>query len=423
MVASPATTAPFGRLERFLARRYLAGRRREGFISVIAGFSLVGIALGVATLIVVMSVMNGFRSQLVERILGVNPHVAVFPAEGQFENAPELAAQIAELDGVRRVAPVLERQVLASHQGRTAGALVRGIRAEDLASLPAVAQPEFATGSVDSFRANGGLALGEGLATRLGVGSGGVVTLLWPDGDRTPLGTVPRVRKYPVTYVFKIGMSTFDRSLAYLSLTDAEQFFGTITPDHLEVMVEVPDRADEYPVRISALDVEHVRQTNWKSSNASYLSALAVERNVMFLILTLIIGVAALNIISGMIMLVKDKASSIAILRTMGASTGAVMRVFFLCGASIGFSGTVIGVVLGVIFCLNIESLQGLVSSLAGTDVFNPEIYFLSQLPAELQFPDVIGIAAMGFGLSILATLYPAWRAARIDPVESLRHV
>ena len=418
-MAATEAAGPFGAFERLLVRRFLSGRR-EGFISVISIFSLVGIALGVATLIVVMSVMNGFRDQLVERILGVNPHVAVFPVGEGFDEPEALTARIEGIAGIQRALPLVERQVLASAGKWSAGVLVRGIPAGDLAGLPAVAAPEFSSGSVDAFAAGEGLALGDGLAARLRVQVGDSVTLLWPEGDRTPLGLLPRVRSYPVAYIFKIGMSTLDRTLAFLPLAESQQFFGVDSPDRIEVMLVRPAEATEFGARIAEQEPA-IRYNTWMSSNSAYLEALAVERNVMFLILTLIVLVAALNIVSGMIMLVKEKVASIAILRTMGASSRSVMRVFFLCGASIGVSGTIAGVVLGVVFCLNIESLQDAVSSLAGTDVFSPDVYYLSRLPAELFWQDVLAITGLSLGLSLLATLYPSWRAARTDPVEALR--
>jgi len=411
--------APFGGFERLLVRRFLFGRR-DGFISVIAVFSLLGIALGVGTLIVVMSVMNGFRDQLLERILGVNPHVAVFSAEGRFDDSKALAGRLEARADLTRALPVLERQGLAVLGSRSAGALVRGLPPGDLARLPAVADPESAWGSVEDFVAGKGAALGEGLAGQLAAGVGDEVTLLWPEGDRTPLGLLPRVRSYPVVYVFKIGMSTLDRSLLFLPLAEAQSFFGVEEADRIEVTIADPALAPAARDAITAAE-PGLAATTWMDSNGAFLEALAVERNVMFLILTLIVLVAALNIVSGMIMLVKEKTAGIAILRTMGAGSGAVMRVFFLCGASIGVVGTALGVALGVAFCLNIEFLQDAVSRLAGTEVFRADIYYLSSLPAILFWRDVLGIVAMSLSLSLLATLYPAWRAARTDPVEALR--
>lgn len=412
--------AAFGPFERLLVRRYLRGRR-EGFISVIAAFSLLGIALGVATLIVVMAVMNGFRIQLVDRILGFEPHVVVWPAGEGFEDAAGVEARLEAVTGVDRAAPVIQRQALATYSGNSAGAVVRSIAAEDLRALPAVARPERARGSLEAFERGEGLALGEGLARLLGAGAGDPVTLLWPQGERTPFGLAPRVRQFPVAYIFKIGVSNFDRSLAFLPQVEAERFFSTDSPDFIEVMVDAPEevRTLRRPLR-DAID-EPVALSDWQSTNSAYLQALAVERNVMFLILTLIVLVAALNIVSGMTMLVKEKAGGIAILRTMGASTGSVMRIFFVCGASIGVTGTVAGVVLGVVFCLNIESLQDIVSSLTGADVFSADVYFLSKLPAELRLRDVAATTAMALTLSLLATLYPSWRAAKVDPVRTLR--
>ena len=418
-----AGAAPFGTFERLLVRRYLSGRRRDGFISIIAAFSLIGIALGVGTLIIVMSVMNGFRIQLVERVLGVNPHVTVFADGDGFEEVETLVARITGLPGVERVSPRIERQVLAFLGGRSAGVLVRAIPPADLAALPAVADtPELIQGSVAGFLEEGGLALGDGLAARLGAGPGDEVTLIWPEGDRTPFGLAPRVRRFQVTYVFKIGLSHFDRQLAFLPFEEGARFFGTESPDFLEVTLTEPELSDLYRRRIAEAWDRPLRMSDWQSSNSTYFQALEVERNVMFLILTLIILVAALNIVSGMIMLVKEKLASIAILRGMGASAASVMRIFFMCGASIGVVGTAAGVLLGVVFCLNIESIQEAVTRLSGTQVFNPDIYFLSRLPAELRMVDVLGVTGFSLVVSFLATLYPSWRAARTDPVEVLRH-
>jgi len=412
----------FSAVEWMIAWRYMRARRAEGFISVIAGFSLLGIALGVATLIIVLSVMNGFRIELLDRILGLNGHIAVVSRAGAVSDYNPLADRVRVVDGVLSVTPLVEGQILATSGGRSAGALVRGLTPEALAARPSIAG-NIRTGTLDDFQGTDAVVLGSRLARSLGVIVGDKVTLVSPQGTVTAFGTVPRMQGYTVVATFEVGMFEFDNSFIFMPLAAAQQYFRLgETVSQLEIFVENPDNLLRQRVAIgSVLDPEH-RLFDWQQANSSFFNALQVERNVMFLILTLIILVAAFNIISSLIMLVKDKGSAIAILRTVGASRGTIMRVFFIVGASIGVVGTLSGTALGLLFAHNIESLRRGLESLTGTDLFAAEIYFLSQLPAEVDSGEVVMVVGMALGLSVLATLYPSWRASRLDPVEALRN-
>ena len=416
------STRAFAGFEWDIASRYLRARRKEGFISVIAGFSLVGIGLGVATLIIVMAVMTGFRETLISQILGVNPHLNVTSQQEKFEDYDTLAIAIREVEGVTRVAPTIEGQVLASKLDRHTGVIVRGIRREDLSTLKVVTDPEISAGSLDNFVGDRGIAMGDGVARKLGLRVGDQVTLVSPDGDLTPFGVTPRSKSYPVTYIFKLGLAQYDSAFVYMPLDQAQLYFnkrGEV--DSLEVTVTEPEDIADYVQPIRQAARQSIGIYTWKDIQGSLIGALDVERNVMFLILTMIILVAALNIISGLVMLVKDKARDVAILRTMGMSRGAVLRVFFICGASIGVVGAVAGTILGVLFCLNIGPIQAAVESVFGP-VFPSDVYGLSGLPASLETGDVMFTLFMALFLSFIATLFPAWKAANLDPVEALRY-
>ena len=414
----------FSAFEWTVAGRYLRPRRERGFVSVIAGFSFLGITLGVATLIVVMSVMNGFRQELVSRILGLNGHLNVYGANADaLGDYAVLTAKIRGAGIVVNAIPVVDGQVLATAGRGATGVLVRGVRPRDLATRPIIAG-NIRAGSLDAFGGRDGIVIGSRLAARFGLKPGGKITLISPQGNPTAFGTVPRMRAYRVAAIFEVGMFEYDSRFVFMPLEAAQVFFrlpsGTVSS--IEVMVEDPDQMAAARAAIGSAIGTPVRMRDWQQANSSLFNALKVERNVMFMILTLIILVAAFNIISGLIMLVKDKGRDIAILRSMGATRGAVMRIFFLSGAAIGSVGTIAGVALGVAFAANIEVLRRWLESLSGTELFAAEIYFLSRLPAEIEAAEVISICVMSLVLSFLATLYPSWRAARLDPVEALRY-
>lgn len=414
----------FGPFERMVAFRYLRARKEERFVSVIGIFSLVGIALGVATLIIVMSVMNGFRQELLGRILGLNGHLGVYAAQGNLPEFDAVAERIRRVPGVVAATPIVEGQVLlTSDRGGASGGLARGIRAEDLRARRLIAD-NIRSGSLDQFGGEDAIVIGTRLAVRMGLSVGDRISLVSPQGRATVLGTVPRVRAYTVVALFEAGMNEYDSSFVFLPLEAAQIYFqARDAATQIEVFVEDPTRVRAVSREIfAALRDRPVRILDWQDTNSSFFQAVQVERNVMFLILTLIILVAAFNIVSSLIMLVKDKTRDIAVLRTMGATRGAVMRIFLLCGATIGIAGTTAGFVLGVLFCWNIESIRQVIQGLSGTELFSPEVYFLTRLPAVLDWNEVTQVVAMGLGLSLAATLYPSWKAARTDPVVALRN-
>ena len=419
----PAPARPFSAFERLVAWRYLRARRKEAFISVIAGFSFVGIMLGVATLIIVMAVMNGFRTQLIERILGVNGHMIVQPIDQPLNDYAELAKKFRAVPGVTEAIPLVEGQTLASGQGGAGtGAYVRGIRAEDLADLRMVSG-NIRSGDLVGFAAGEGVALGSRMADSLGLTVGDTITLIAPEGDVTPFGVTPRVKGYPVSAIFEVGMSEYDSTIIYMPLEEAQLYFNSEgTVQSIEIMISDPDNVDAMRGAIEQAAGRQIFITDWRQRNQTFFNALQVERNVMFLILTLIILVAALNIVSGLIMLVKDKGRDIAILRTMGATSASIMRIFFMTGAAIGVAGTFAGFLLGIIVCLNIESIRQFFSWVSGTVIFDPELYFLSQLPADMETGETLTVLFVALGLSFIATLIPSWRASRLDPVQALRY-
>ncbi|MGB9369101.1 MAG: lipoprotein-releasing ABC transporter permease subunit [Xanthobacteraceae bacterium] len=421
-MAEPAGTRPFAPFEWMVSLRYLRSRRKEGFISVIAGFSFLGIMLGVATLIIVMAVMNGFRKELLDKILGLNGHLLVQPLEQPLTDWEVVAERLSRVPGVRLAAPIVEGQALSSSPFNSAGVLVRGIRSADLMKLTSIAN-NIRQGTLEGFDTGQGLAIGRRLSDQLSVRAGDNITLVAPRGAVTPMGTTPRIKTYKVAAVFEIGMSEYDSSIVFMPMPEAQLYFnraGDVTA--IEVYTENPDRIDLFRKLATAAAQRPIFMIDWRQRNATFFNALQVERNVMFLILTLIILVAALNIISGLIMLVKDKGRDIAILRTIGSTQGAIMRIFLITGSSIGTIGTIAGFLLGVVVCLNVESIRQFLSWLTRTELFSPELYFLSRLPAEMDVGETTAVVVMSLTLSLLATLYPSWRAARLDPVEALRY-
>jgi lipoprotein-releasing system permease protein len=413
----------FGPFERMVAGRYLRARRREGFISIIAWFSLLGIALGVATLIIVMSVMNGFHEQLLNRILGLNGHVGIYAPVGGMADFDALADKVRKIPGVTQVTPVVEQQVFVTTRGgASSGALVRGVRPDDILRHSAVGR-DITAGNPADFGGDDTILIGDRLAQKLGVGPGGQIDVISPTTNNTAFGSIPRIKTYRVAATFNVGMYEYDSTFIYMPLSAAQSHF------------KFPDRITDLQVSLADLDqvpqvARMIRQVagpdmtihDFQHASAAFFAAVETERNVMFLILTLIILVAAFNVISSLIMLVKDKARDIAILRTMGATRGMIMRIFFLSGAAVGVIGTLGGVALGLAFALNIESIRQFLQRFTGTDLFSAEIYFLSQLPAKVDSGEVILVAGMALGLSFLATIYPSWRAAKLDPVEALRY-
>ena len=415
-------TAPFSAFEWMLAGRYLRARRREGFISVIAGFSFLGIMLGVATLIIVMAVMNGFRAELFDKILGLNGHMVVHKIGGNFTDYDDIAARVIKVRGVRHAMPLIEGQVMVSGPGSSAGALVRGLRGGDLAKLKLVSG-NIRYGNLEGFDFGGAIAIGTRMANALGVKVGDSLTMVNPRGKTTIMGTTPNIKRYRIGAIFEIGMSEYDRTIVFMPFDEAQRYFNKRgRANVLEIMVDDPEKVGDYAEDIRNAGGATIFVSDWRQRNESFFTVLEVERNVMFLILSLIVLVAALNIISGLMMLVKDKGRDIAILRTMGATQGAVMRVFLITGASIGIVGTIAGLIFGVIVCINIDHIREFIAFLSGTELFSAEVYYLRTMPAEMDIRETTTVVLMALGLSILATLYPSWRASKMDPVDALRY-
>jgi len=417
---------PFGRWERMLAGRYLRAKRSQGGVALISIISFVGIMLAVAVLIIVMSVMNGFRTELLDRTLGFNGHVFVSGGSLIEPDVQQLAGEIAGLPGVTQAAPLIEAQAMALGQGQISGVVVRGISAADLQATQIVSG-NIVRGSLEGFGEGeyGGdlIVIGERLAQTLGVQPGDPLTLISPSGGATAFGFTPQRKTYTVAATFTVGMSEYDQLFIYMPLAQAQLFFGREgIVDVVEIRVADADRAMEMKPQIAELAGPSAIVTDWTQRNASFWNALKVERSVMRLILMLIVAIAAMNIISGLVMLVKNKGRDIAILRTMGAGRGAILRVFFMAGASVGALGTIVGLVLGVLFCLFIGPIQNFVEWVTGAEVFSSDIYYLAHIPAQVDWREVLIIVGWALGVSFVATLPPALRASRLDPVEALRY-
>ncbi|WP_204262832.1 lipoprotein-releasing ABC transporter permease subunit [Methylobacterium sp. BTF04] len=412
------STPPFAGFEWILAGRYLRARRRGGGVSVVAFFSVLGIALGVATLIIVLSVMNGFRTELLSKIVGINGHVFVNPIDKLFTDYEDLSDRLSKVAGVRSAIPLVEGQAFASSPYGGSGVLVRGIRASDLDKIGAIAS-NIRGGTLDGFDDGTGVAIGRRLADSLGLQAGDQITLSTPKGATTPFGTAPRTKAYTVKAVFEIGMTEFDATFVFMPLTESQAFFNR---DSDVSLIEIYlDNADGVAAILPDLQMAAERPvalTDWRQRNRTFFGALEVERNVMFLILSLIVVVATLNIVSGLILLVRDKSSDIAILRTMGATPGTILRVFLINGALIGIVGTLSGLALGVVVTLNIKPIQRVLFPSA----WDPTVRFLAEIPAEMNSSEIIVVVVTSIALSLLATLYPSWRAARLDPVQALRY-
>lgn len=417
---------PFGQWERAVATRYLRAKRSQGGVALISIISFVGIMLAVAVLIIVMSVMNGFRTELLSRILGFSGHLYV---AGGVLNSPDrdaMIARIGQMPGVIQVTPVVEAQAMALGNGQISGAIVRGIAPRDLKATRLVSD-NITRGSMAGFGEGeyGGdlILVGDRLAQALGIQPGDPLSLVSPVGGATAFGGTPLRKTYTVAGTFTVGMSEYDQTFIYMPLEQAQLFFGRETGiDYVEIKLEDPDEAVAMKPDLARVAGPAALLTDWTEKNASYWGALKVERNVMRLILMMLVAIAAMNIISGLVMLVKNKGRDIAILRTMGAGQGSILRIFFMAGAAVGVLGTLAGLVIGSLFCIFIGEIQQAVEWVTGAQVFSSDIYFLSRIPAKIDWREVGVITFWALAMSFLATLPPAWRASRLDPVEALRY-
>ncbi len=419
---APSGTRAFGIWERMLAFRYLRAKKYRFLPSVIGGISFLAIAVAVATLIIVMSVMNGFHIKLVEKIIGVNGHLFLQPAGKPLDNYDKLVAEIGKMPGITLALPMIEGAAGIVSRSRQSGVLVRGLRESDLKKLPGIGA-NIRLGSLDEFDKSETVVIGQDLAEALGVGLGDQVSLMTARGEATPFGMVPRIRAYKVGAIFKIGMSQFDGLIVFLPFAEAQDFFnkeGEATV--IEAFVDNPDNMAGIRRTLEKSLSEQLMMVDWQQRNPAFFDALKVERTVMFFILSLFVLVAALGIVSGVTMLVNEKGRAIAILRTMGATRGGIMRVFLMIGAVVGLAGTITGIALGLLIARNLESIRTTINKLFNLNVFDPSVYQLSELPSVVRSGDILIVVVMAFGLSLLATLYPSWRSGRIDPVEALRY-
>ena len=423
-------TPPFAPFEWMIAWRYLRARRAEGGVSTMTWISLIGITLGVFAMIATLAVRSGFRAEFVDTIVGANAHITVYEMgtmqpNGNVDRAirdyDALAAKVAEVDGVIRVAPLVRGQVMATFNGNNAGMEVLGITAENLVTIPRIANPQDKQGDITRF--NEGIAIGSGIARSLGAQVGDRIRIISPDGVKTAFGTSPRVNAYEVTYIFTAGRYDIDRTRAYLPLAEAQSYFNSEgAVSELEVMVTTPDVVDDLgpDILVAAGDTSLI--WTWREASSGFLNALDIEDNVMFVIMSVLVLIATMNIVSGLIMLVKNKGRDIGILRTMGLSEGSILRVFFICGAFTGIIGTVLGVLLGCLFALYVDQIFGMVNWLSGGNAWDPSIRGIYFLPAKLEVGDVMSAVCLSLGLSFVVTIFPARRAARMNPVEALRY-
>ncbi len=423
-------TAPFARFEWMIAWRYLRAKRAEGGVSVMTWISLIGITLAVAALIITLAVRAGFRAEFVDTILGANAHVTVYNSvtvndagltTRVMDDYAVRAEAIRAIPGVTRVAPLIKGQVMANNRNANTGALVFGISLADLKTIPRIASADKALGDLDDFE--NGVAIGQGIANSLGLGIGDKIKLISPNGTKTAFGVSPRVNVYDVTYIFSVGRYDIDNIRIYMPFLEAQSFFnreGVV--DELEVMISEPEKIDDMKLKLLKAGGDRTVLWTWRDASGSFLQALTVEDNVMFVLMTVLVLIASMNIISGLVMLVKNKGRDIGILRTMGLSEGSVLRVFFICGALTGLIGTILGVIVGCLFALYFDSILAFVSGASGGEVWDASVRGIYKLPAKLQLNDVLSAIILSLGLSFIVTIFPARRAARMNPVEALRY-
>ena len=410
---------PFSAFEWKIAFRYFKSKKKEGFISIISFFSLIGIMLGVATLIIVLAVMNGFRSELLDKILGINGHITIQSFDSGIDNYEDLRVKLENIDNVRSVIPTIYSQVMVSSDNQTSGAIIKAINYNDIKNVPKINNNL----NIDNYRTEDGILIGSGMSLNMGIGLNDMLTLISPKGSQTPFGTTPRIKSYPISGVFNIGMSEYDNNFVYMPLNEAQKYFNQKeSVNSIEIFLQNPELIKDVIKQTRDIAGNGYYVSSWMDQNKTFFTALEVERDLMFIIVSLIVLVAGLNIVSSLIMLVKDKNSDIAILRTIGASRNSIIRIFFITGSFIGLIGTFLGVIIGIIFCKNIDAIRLLISKITGTDLFSPEMYYLAKLPAQIDNGELLSVVMMALSFSVLASIYPSWKASKIDPVTVLRN-
>lgn len=423
-------SAPFSKLERMIAWRYLRAKRAEGGVSVMTWISVIGITLAVFALIATMAVRAGFRAEFVSTLLGANAHVTVYAAQMPDENGlfqrgfadyAEVATRLRAVPGVVRAAAIVRGQVMVTANGSNGGAEVFGMMADDFAAIPSITDGDGDEG--DLARYGDGIAIGAGIARELNLIVGDRIRLISPDGVKTAFGTSPRVNAYEVTYIFTTGSPDIDRTRVYLPFAEAQTYFNREgRADEIEVILNDPQQVDALTPALLVAGGETAMVWTWRDSAGAFLRALTVEDNMMFILMSILVLIASMNIISGLVMLVKNKGRDIGILRTMGLTEGAILRIFFLCGAITGVIGTILGIVVGCLFALYFQPIFDFVNMVAGGGVWDPAVRPIYTLTAKLQWGDVAAAAALSLVLSFVVTIFPARRAARMNPVEALRY-